>query len=105
MKKYKENINNKINRFSNWTQNHIPKNVKKTANKKIEELKRLVNRTVYDTDKPELKEQALKGFSRTYRIKGKSGYDPIKYLESIKLKVINFWEQRRKDGPFKVRTI
>ena len=46
---------------------------------------------------------ALKGYLKSYRINGVSGYDPKKFISSIKPKVIDFIKQQKK--PIKLKFI
>ena len=46
---------------------------------------------------------ALKGYLKSYRINGVSGYDPKKFISSIKPKVLDFIKQQKK--PIKLKFI
>ena len=39
---------------------------------------------------------ALKGYLKSYRINGVSGYDPKKFISRIKPKVLDFIKQQKK---------
>ena len=44
---------------------------------------------------------AIKGYLKSYRINGVSGYDPKKFINSIKPKVLDFIKQQKK--PIKLK--
>ena len=92
-----------INKFADWLYSYVPEPVRNITNEKVNKLKNKINQIFkrLETEfKIEEKEMALKGYLKSYRINGVSGYDPI---SSIKPKVLDFIKQQKK--PIKLKFI
>ena len=88
-----------INKFADWLYSYVPEPVRNITNEKVNKLKNNINQIFkrLETEfKIEEKETALKGYLKTYRINGVSGYDPKKFISSIKPKVLDFIKQQKK---------
>ena len=95
----------KINKFADWLYSYVPEPVRNITNEKVNKLKNEINQIFkrLETEfKIEEKEMALKGYLKSYRINGVSGYDPKKFISSIKPKVLDFIEQKK---PIKLKFI
>ena len=95
-----------INKFADWLYSYVPEPVRNITNEKVSKLKNKVKRIFkrLETEfKIEEKEKALKGYLKSCRINGVSGYDPKKFISSIKPKVIDFIKQQKK--PIKLKFI
>ena len=95
-----------INKFADWLYSYVPEPVRNITNEKVNKLKDKVKRIFkrLETEfKIEEKEKALKGYLKSYRINGVSGYDPKKFISSIKPKVLDFIKQQKK--PIKLKFI
>ena len=98
----------KLKQFSDWIISYIPEPIKRTASDKLRTLKETISKIFYDDDKtPKEIESALKGTTKTFRIKGgSSGYDYVApfgyktYLKDITPGVITLLEKQPK--PLKV---
>ena len=78
----------KLKQFSDWIISYIPEPIKRTASDKLRTLKETISNIFYDNDKtPKEIETALKGTTKTFRIKGGSS-DYKTYLKDITPKVI-----------------
>ena len=90
----------KLKQFSDWIISYIPEPIKRTASDKLRTLKKTISNIFYDNDKtPKEIETALKGTTKTFRIKGgSSGYKT--YLKDITPEVITLLEKQPK--PLKV---
>ena len=90
----------KLKQFSDWIISYIPEPIKRTASDKLKTLKETISKIFYDDDKtPKEIETALKGTTKTFRIKGgSSGYRT--YLKDITPKVIALLDKQPK--PLKV---
>ena len=78
----------KLKQFSDWIISYIPEPIKRTASDKLKTLKETISNIFYDGDKtPKEIETALKGTTKTFRIKGGSP-DYKTYLKDITPKVI-----------------
>ena len=78
----------KLKQFSDWIISYIPEPIKRTASDKLRTLKETISKIFYDNDKtPKEIETALKGTTKTFRIKGGSS-DYKTYLKDITPKVI-----------------
>ena len=85
-----------INKFADWLYSYVPEPVRKITNEKVNKLKNKINQIFkrLETEfKIEEKEMAFKGYLKSYRINGVSGYDPKKFIISIKPKVFDFIKQ------------
>ena len=102
---YNKRVQKKINKFANWILNYVPKRIKKPANERIRKLKEEVRSiwALLDPFKVKEKEEALKGFFKTYRIDGRKGYGPQDFIKKIKPKVVELLYTRNK--PFKVKFV
>ena len=78
----------KLKQFGNWIISYVPEPIKRTASDKLRTLKETISKIFYDDDKtPKEIESALKGTTKTFRIKGgSSGYKT--YLKDITPEVI-----------------
>ena len=95
-----------INKFADWLYSYVPEPVRNITNEKVNKLKNKINQIFkrLETEfKIEEKEMALKGYLKSYRINGVSGYDPKKFIISIKPKVLDFTKQQKK--PIKLNFI
>ena len=95
-----------INKFADWLYSYVPEPVRNITNEKVNKLKNKVKRIFkrLETEfKIEEKEMALKGYLKSYRINGVTGYDPKKFISSIKPKVLDFIKQQKK--PIKLKFI
>ena len=95
-----------INKFADWLYSYVPEPVRKIVNEKVNKLKDKVEQLFkrLETEfKIEEKEMELKGYLKSYRINGVSGYDPKKFISSIKPKAVNFIKQQKK--PIKLKFI
>ena len=98
----------KLKQFSDWIISYIPEPIKRTASDKLRTLKETISKNFYDDDKtPKEIETALKGTTKTFRIKGGSSgyggaavYDYKTYLKNITPGVIALLEKQPK--PLKV---
>ena len=102
---YHRRLQKRINKFANWILNYVPKRIKKPVNERIRRLKEEI-RGIWDILEPfkvKEKEQALKGFFKTYRIDGKRGYGPQDFIKKIKPKVVGLLYTR--DKPIKVKFV
>ena len=78
----------KLKQFGNWIISYIPEPIKRTASDKLRTLKETISKIFYDDDKtPKEIESALKGTTKTFRIKGGSS-DYKTYLKDITPEVI-----------------
>ena len=85
---------------------YVPEPVRNITNEKVNKLKNKINQIFkrLETEfKIEEKEMALKGYLKSYRINRVSGYDPKKFIISIKPKVLDFIKQQKK--PIKLKFI
>ena len=90
----------KLKQFSDWIISYIPESIKRTASDKLRTLKETISKIFYDNDKtPKEIETALKGTTKTFRIKGGSS-DYKTYLKDITPEVIILLEKQPK--PLKV---
>ena len=95
-----------INKFADWLYSYVPETVRNITNEKVNKLKDKVKQVFkrLETEfKIEEKEKALKGYLKSYRINGVSGYDPKKFISSRKPKVLDFIKQQKK--PIKLKFI
>ena len=91
----------KLKQFSDWIISYIPEPIKRTASDKLRTLKETISKIFYDDDKtPKEIETALKGTTKTFRIKGASSDDYKTYLKDITSRVITLLEKQPK--PLKV---
>ena len=91
----------KLKQFSDWIISYIPEPIKRTASDKLRTLKETISKIFYDDDKtPKEIETALKGTTKTFRIKGGSSNDYETYLKDITPRVITLLEKQPK--PLKV---
>ena len=94
-----------INKFADWLYSYVPEPVRNITNEKVNKLKNKVKRIfkrLETESKIGEKETALKGYLKSYRINGVSGY-PKKFISSIKPKVLDFIKQQKK--PIKLKFI
>ena len=87
-----------INKFIDWLYSYVPEPVRNITNEKVKKLKDKINQVFKRLEaefKIEEKEMALKGCLKSYRINGVSGYDPKKFISSIKPKVLDFINNKR----------
>ena len=92
------------NKFADWLYSYVPELIRNITNEKVNKLKNKINQIFkrLETEfKIEEKEMALKGYLKSYRINGVSGYDPKKFISSIKPKVLDFIKQQKK--PIKLK--
>ena len=85
---------------------YVPEPVRNITNEKVNKLKNKINQIFkrLETEfKIEEKEMALQGYLKSYSINGVSGYDPKKFISSIKPKVLDFIKQQKK--PIKLKFI
>ena len=95
-----------INKFVDWLYSYVPEPVRNITNEKVNKLKNKINQIFKRLETEftiEEKEMALKGYLKSYRINGVSGYDPKKVISSIKPKVLDFIKQQKK--PIKLKFI
>ena len=92
-----------INKFADWFYSYVPEPVRNITNEKVNKLKNKIFKRLETEFKIEEKEMALKGCLKSYRINGVSGYDPKKFISSIKPKVLDFIKQQKK--PIKLKFI
>ena len=96
-----------INKFADWLYSYVPEPVRNIINEKVNKLKdkvkQVFKRLETENFKIEEKEKPLKGYLKSYRINGVSGYDPKKFISSIKPKVFDFIKQQKK--PIKLKFI
>ena len=74
--KISKRVIKKINKFSDWLISYIPEPVKNTASEKLNKLKNDVKRIFNQIERFKIEEieSSLKGYLKTYRIKGVKGY-------------------------------
>ena len=90
----------KLKQFSDWIISYIPEPIKRTASDKLRTLKETISKIFSDNDKtPKEIETALKGTTKTFRIKGGSSNYKT-YLKDITPEVITLLEKQPK--PLKV---
>ena len=102
----------------------VPENIRETMSRKAERLNERLHR-IFEPDsdsdseykdaldyqddsddlEPREQETALNGYLSTHRINGLRGYDPTIYLQTIKNRVIRFWEEKLREGSWKIKTI
>ena len=90
--------------LADWLYSYVPEPVRNITNEKVNKLKNKINKIFkrLETElKIEEKEMALKGYLKSYRINGVSGYDPKKFISSIKPKVLDLIKQQKK--PIKLK--
>ena len=95
-----------INKLADWLYSYVPEPVRNITNEKVNKLKNKINQIFkrLETEfKIEENEMAFKGYLKSYRINGVSGYDPKKFISSIKPKVLDFIKQQKK--PIKLNFI
>ena len=90
----------KLKQFSDWIISYIPEPIKRTASDKLRTLKETISKIFYDDKTPKEIETALKGTTKTFRIKGGSSDDYETYLKDITPRVIALLEKQPK--PLKV---
>ena len=93
-----------INKFADWLYSYVPEPDRNITNEKVNKLKNKINQIFkrLETEfKIEVKEMAMKGYLKSYRINGVSGYDPKKFISSIKPKNLDFIKQQKK--PIKLK--
>ena len=93
-----------INKFADWLYSYVPEPVRNITKEKVNKLKNKINQIFkrLETEfKIEEKEMAMKGYLKSYRINRVSGYDPKKFISSIKPKVLDFIKQQKK--PIKLK--
>ena len=86
------------NKFADWLYSYVPEPVRNITNEKVNKLKDKVKQVFkrLETEfKIEEKEKALKGYLKSCRINGVSGYDPKKFISSRKPKVLDFIKQQK----------
>ena len=98
-------IRRNFNRFADWIMSHVPEPIKRKVNKRVEKLKREVEKIYSRYDRLTLyeREAPLRGFLRTYRIDGREGYDQNTFIQYIRPRVIRFLSEKNK--PFQVQLI
>ena len=90
----------KLKQFSDWIISYIPEPIKRTASDKLKTLKETISKIFSDGDRtPKKIETALKGTTKTFRIKGGSSNYKT-YLKDITPGVITLLEKQPK--PLKV---
>ena len=93
----------KLKQFSDWIISYIPEPIKRTASDKLRTLKETISKIFYDGDKtPKEIESALKGTTKTFRIKGESS-DYRTYLKDITPKVITLLGKQPKPSKVMLR--
>ena len=100
-----KSINKEISKFVNWISSYVPRPIRRTINKKVDDLKEKINK-IYETSGrlfPQLLRTALDGYLRSYRIDGQEGYDPNTFLIDIKPRVLRLISEQSK--PIKVKFI
>ena len=107
-------INKEINKFADWILSYIPEPIKKTVNKRVDGLKKKVNR-IFTLKRmvserisnkrltPKQKQTALRGYLKTHRINGQRGYGPNTFIDKIKPKVLDLINKQKK--PIKIKFI
>ena len=84
VKKAEDSVVTDVDKFTEWVLGQIPKPVKKRATQKVNALNKKVKGLFDEIErfKPKEREQAFKGFLKTYSIEGKRGYDPKNFFDA-----------------------
>ena len=86
-----EVVKSEIDSLTDWLNDQVRKQVVKPVNERLEAFKSKINKLYSRKDTFEIEESksALKKFAVQYIIKGKSGYDPKRFLSMVKESVEN----------------
>ena len=87
-------VKSEIDSLTDWLNDQVRKQVVKPVNERLEAFKAKINKfyshkVTRDTFEVEESKSALKKFAVQYIIKGKSGYDPKRFLSAVKESVEN----------------
>ena len=87
-------VNSEIDYLTDWLNDQVRKQVVKPMNERLEAFKAKINKlysnkNTRDTFEVEESKSALKKFAVQYIIKGKSGYDPKRFLSAVRGSVEN----------------
>ena len=97
---------NEIKKFTDWILSYIPDSTKRAVSKRLRDLQRKVASIAGEPPDyfiPERHQTALKGFLKTYIIKGRSGYDPASFLKKVRSQFYVLMRKQRK--PLKSKCI
>ena len=94
-------VKSEIDSLTDWLNDQVRKQVVKPVNEKLEAFKAKINKLydnkdTRDTFEVEESKSALKKFAVQYIIKGKSGYDPKRFLSAVKESVKNLLKNNSK---------
>ena len=97
-------VKREINKFADWIISKVPEPIKKTVNERVDSLKERVNRIFkrYDNLTPKEHKTAIKGYFKTFRVKGVDGMDEKTFINIVKPRVINLIKTK---GSIKVKLI
>ena len=99
-------IKRNFDRFADEMMSYVPKAKRRRANRRVEKLKREVEKIYSRYDRLPLyeRETPLRGFLRTHRIDGREGYNQNTFIPLyIRPRVIRFLSEKNK--PFQVKFI
>ena len=106
LRKAVDSAKKEIKKFTDWLLSYISDSTKRTVSKRLKKLQKkassIFNKPV-DYFIPKEHETALKGFLKTYMIKGRRGYDPTSFLKKVKPEFYTLIRKQRK--PLKVKCI
>src|SRR6218665_800108 len=92
-------VRSKINSFSNWLITHIPSQVKKPTNNKLQDLITKVNSLFSEINKQKFEihenKSAIRGFTKQFTIDGTHRIDAMSFLNIVKPLVTNLLERNR----------
>ena len=103
---------NEIKKFTDWILSYIPDSTKRVVSKRLRDLQKKVASIAEEEPPPqpppdyfipERHQTALKGFLKTYIIKGRSGYDPASFLKKARSQFYVLMRKQRK--PLKSKCI
>ena len=97
---------NEINKTIDWIGSNVREPTKRALTKRLRNLKKKVTGILEEKPDyfiPERHETALKGFLKTYIVKGRSGYDPTSFLSNVRSQFYVLMRKQKK--PFKLKCI
>src|SRR6218665_1773192 len=93
------NVRSKINSFSDWLINHIPSQVKKPTNKKLQDLITKVNSLFSEINKQNFgireNSSAIRGFTKQVTIDGAHRIDAVSFLNVVRPQVTSLLSKNR----------
>ena len=98
-------VQQQINKFADWILSYLSEPIKTTVNRRVDRLKRKVNRIFRRMERltPKERQTALKGYLKTYRVYGQRGCDPQTFIPNIKPRVLDLIYRQKK--PIKTKFI